>query len=136
MPLLLDTYAMIWIVNGDPISEKSQEQVRKVEAEGFGLNISAITAWEIAMLSEKGRIRLTSSPITWIKSAISDTAMAVQPLSIDVLTQSADLPGNAPSDPADRMIIATAREHDLKLVTRDRRILDYGASGLVKVMAC
>lgn len=136
MPVLLDTCALIWIANGDPISEPALGRVRDAEARGHDIFVSAITAWEIAMLSAKGRIRLTSSPETWFERAMSAEAMAVQPLCVGVLVQSVNLPGLPPSDPADRMIIATAREHGLTILTRDQGILDYGGAGLVKSMAC
>lgn len=136
MALLLDTCALLWIVNGDPIADLAQEQIAGAEARSENVYLSAITAWEVAMLSAKQRIRLTKLPKAWFESAISATSLTVQPLSVDVLIQSASLPGTPPSDPADRMIIATAREHDLAIVTRDQRILGYGELGLVKVIAC
>jgi PIN domain nuclease of toxin-antitoxin system len=57
-------------------------------------------------------------------------------LTVEILTGSCSLPGSPPDDPADRIIIATARDRDMIVVTRDRRILDYSRAGHVRAMAC
>jgi PIN domain nuclease of toxin-antitoxin system len=57
-------------------------------------------------------------------------------LGIEILADSCALPGKPPNDPADRIIIATARESDMTIVTRDRLILDYARAGHVRAMAC
>jgi PIN domain nuclease of toxin-antitoxin system len=57
-------------------------------------------------------------------------------LDIDILANSCALPGQPPNDPADRIIIATARESDMTIVTRDHLILDYARAGHVRAMAC
>jgi PIN domain nuclease of toxin-antitoxin system len=57
-------------------------------------------------------------------------------LTIEILTNSCGLPGSPPDDPADRIIIATARETDLTVVTRDRQILKYSRAGHVRTLVC
>ena len=73
-------------------------------------------------------------------SLFRDVAMAdgvrVEALSPEVLIASSFLPGTLHRDPADRILIATARAHDLAIVTRDRIILDYAGQGHVKAVAC
>ncbi len=56
--LLLDTCSLIWIANGDPIGEEAMQAIRKAEANQDPIHISAISAWEIATLSARGRLRL------------------------------------------------------------------------------
>ena len=98
--------------------------------------VSAITAWEVATLVAKGRYRLKVPTGLWFARLLDLPGMALASLRPDVLVASVELPGEPPADPADRMICATARQHGLAVMTRDRRILEYGAAGHVNTMAC
>ena len=64
------------------------------------------------------------------------SGVVLQGLTADILIDSSLLPGEIHGDPADRIIIATARALDLTVVTRDRHILDYAARGHVRALAC
>ena len=134
--LLLDTCALIWIANGDPISDAVADVIRTAESEWEPIYVSPISAWEVATLSAKGRLRLTSAPEAWFARAMSAPTARLTELSATILVRSAFLPSAFPGDPADRIIVATARERDLTIVTRDGRILDYAREGLVRAMRC
>ena len=134
--LLLDTCALIWIANGDPIGEEAMQAIRKAEANQDPIHISAISAWEIATLSARGRLRLTSAPETWFGRVMDTPVARLAEFSVTILIRSAFLPGEPPADPADRMIIATARENEHTIVTRDRQILAYAEEGLVAAQRC
>ena len=134
--LLLDTCALIWIANGDPMGEEAMEAIRGAESNLDPIHISPISAWEIATLSARGRLRLTSTPETWFGRVLDTRAARLDELSVTILIRSAFLPGEPPADPADRMIIATARENGRTVVTRDRRILAYAEQGLVAALRC
>ena len=129
--LLLDTCTILWLANGEPI----EPTARRAIAEGER-HVSPITAWEIANLARKNRISLTMPVGVWIGRAF--TAMGARELGLTtpLLIESCVLPGAPPSDPADRIVIASAREHDLIIVTRDAAILDYAALGHAKALRC
>lgn len=129
--LLLDTCALLWLASGEPIDPEA----RRAIAAGTR-HVSPITAWEIANLARKSRIAMTMPVGAWIKQAFA-AVDAIQPeLTTAILVESCTLPGAPPGDPADRIIIATAREHALTIVTRDAAILAYAQAGHVKAMRC
>jgi PIN domain nuclease of toxin-antitoxin system len=134
--LLLDTCAIIWIATDQPIGSKAKAAMNEEFQENQKLRVSPISAWELGLLSAKGRLPSTRAPITLFKDVIAAHGVKVEALSPEVLIESSFLPGKIHSDPADRILIATAREHDLTIVTRDRAILDYGAAGHVKTLEC
>ncbi len=132
-PCLLDTCAVLWIASGERLRRPAAHALRKPDAR---LMVSPITAWEIATLAAKRKIALSMSPDMWFERFHGLPGVALADMPPSVLIASASLPGNPPSDPADRILIATARECGYALVTRDKRILEYGACGHVGVMAC
>jgi PIN domain nuclease of toxin-antitoxin system len=129
--LLLDTCAVLWLAGGTDIKPETRTKI----ADGK-LHISPISAWEIANLVRKGRIALTMPAITWFRQAIGKMDATVPQLSVELLIESCGLPGYPPDDPADRIIIATAREADMIVVTRDKQILDYARAGHIRTLAC
>jgi PIN domain nuclease of toxin-antitoxin system len=135
MALLLDTCAAIWVANGDPISGEARNAIE--ENAGIGsILISPMTAWEIATLTSKGRLKLSMAPESWFDALLSLPGIRLAPMPPRTLIASAFLPGDPPSDPADRIIAATARAENLILMTRDQRLLDFGNQGHVRVLAC
>jgi len=88
------------------------------------------------MLVSKGRLNLTRSPLDWFARFADEQDLIVLDVSPQILVTSSFLPQPIHPDPADRILIATAREHDLTIITRDRAILAYGAAGHVRVLAC
>jgi PIN domain nuclease of toxin-antitoxin system len=135
-PVLLDTCAAIWLMNGDPITGKSRQAIRDAQRTGSGVHVSPISAWEIATLVAKDRIRLAYEPEAWFDTLLALHGVRLAEVSPRVLIRSAFLPGEPPREAADRIIAATAREHEHALVTRDRTLLAYGEAGHVKVIAC
>jgi PIN domain nuclease of toxin-antitoxin system len=122
---------VLWIANGDAIDPSARSAIA-----GSAIHVSPISAWELATLVRKGRLALTMPTAAWFKQTIERMQASLPPLSIDVLVESCSLPGQPMSDPADRIIIATAREHALTVVTRDRAILDYADNGHVNALPC
>lgn len=88
------------------------------------------------MLLMRGRIRETREAKRWYDDFRHEAQVAEQPVTADVFIASCALPQPIHKDPIDRILIATAREHDLTIITRDRAILAYGAAGHVKTLAC
>jgi PIN domain nuclease of toxin-antitoxin system len=98
--------------------------------------ISPMTAWEVGLLNARGRLTMSMSPQAWFDALLAVPGIALADLSANILIASSFLPGTAPRDPADRIIVATAREKGLRLVTRDRGLLDYAKKGHLDALAC
>ncbi|MCE2492497.1 MAG: type II toxin-antitoxin system VapC family toxin [Alphaproteobacteria bacterium] len=131
MPVfLLDTCAVIWIANGDPIREPAAGTLQEACGPGAGFLVSSMTAWEIAMLEAKGRMALSISPEIWFDRFCALPGVVLAEMPPAVLVASCNLPGSPPADPVDRILIATARAIGCTLVTRDRHLLDYGGHGM------
>ena len=133
---LLDTCAAIWIMNGDPLRDPAATELPQALERNGRLVISPITAWEIATLVAKKRILLTLRPEVWFSKLCELPGITLVDMPPSVLIASTSLPGKTPADPADRILIATAREFDYTLVTRDRLLLKYASSGYVRAMPC
>lgn len=97
-------------------------------------SVSAITCWEIALLVEKGRLRLARDVTTWLDGALSLPGVRLMAIDPPIAVASVRLPGNFHSDPADRLIVATARHYGVPLVTADRAILAYAQEGHVRAV--
>lgn len=87
--------------------------------------VSAISAWEIAMLVQKERLSLTMDVEDWLGVAAETERLRFQSLDTELLVQSTRLPGAFHNDPADRMIVALARHLNVPLVTSDQQIRAY-----------
>lgn len=135
-PILLDTCALIWISQGDPIRPEARASLDRLWIDGGVPLVSPITAWEISLLVRRGRLALTMSPTRWWSTTLSRLGLELAPMSPSLLIASNELPGDPPNDPADRIIAATAREHGVRLMTRDRLLVAYGQAGHLDVQAC
>lgn len=88
------------------------------------------------MLVAKGRLASPLPPKAWFDRVVETEGVQLAELTPDILTDASFLPGPIHRDPADRILIATARAQDLTIVTRDRLILEYAAKGHVRALAC
>lgn len=133
-PLLLDTHAWLWLANGDSTLRKThRELINQASLDGT-LYISAISSWEICMLEKKERIILSCPSLEWINHSITLANMQIIPISPEVAAESCHLPGRLHEDPADRLIVASARVHGLTLLTRDQKILNYSKKDYLKAI--
>jgi PIN domain nuclease of toxin-antitoxin system len=132
--VLLDTHAWVWLLNGDsklnPKAVKAIEHSLSKEA----VLLSAISPWEVAMLVSKGRLTLDRDVGEWVGTAVSIPGIRLEPISPEIAVASTRLPGNIHSDPADRLIAATARHLGAILITDDQLLLDYGTAGHLKTL--
>ena len=133
--LLLDTHVWLWYVQSAPeiLASPALALIEKASIDGQ-LALSTISVWEVAMLHAKRRIRIKSEFDMWFAAALQRSAVQLFPLSADDAIESTRLPGGFHNDPADRMIVAAARNRNIMLVTRDEKILEYGRAGFVKVL--
>ena len=134
--VLLDTCAALWLMGGEPMSETSRAAIRKAREANSGIYVSPFTAWEIGTLVTKERLQLTLSPEAWFETLLALPGIRTAILTPQILLASTALPGTPPSDPADRIIAATAREHGHIVITRDRKLLAYAQEGHIRVIAC
>ncbi|HEY0920659.1 type II toxin-antitoxin system VapC family toxin [Devosia sp.] len=134
--LLLDTCAAIWITEDAPLADAAARAIDGAFHEGRPIFVSPITAWERGVLVAKGRLASPITPHAWFSRLVAETGFAVADLSPEILIDSSFLPGAIHNDPADRILVATARAMDLVVVTRDRKILTYAEEGHVRALAC
>jgi PIN domain nuclease of toxin-antitoxin system len=120
--ILLDTHVWVWWVNEDP---QLPESTVAILASSADRAISLFSCWEVAKLLQLNRVALDRPVDEWIAHALSSTGTAALELSIPILIEATRLPQPFHRDPADQIIVATARYHGIPLLTQDRQILDY-----------
>jgi PIN domain nuclease of toxin-antitoxin system len=125
--IVLDTHVLLWWVNGDAqISSTALDRIeQELQAENGGILISAISAWEIALLIEKERLTLSMSVDEWLDTVAEIDGVRFIPVGAAVAVESTRLPGEFHKDPADRMIVALARYFNVELLTADNKIMAY-----------
>lgn len=129
--ILLDTHTWIWLFSGSTeLSKETIAQIDKAVRQGK-IFISAISVWELSMLVTKNRVILSKPINKWVEESLSQPGVDLSLLTPEIAIESSFLPGNFHGDPADRIIVATARINNLTLLTRDRKIIKYGAENYV-----
>jgi PIN domain nuclease of toxin-antitoxin system len=133
--LMLDTHVWIWLVSGaDQLRAAAREMIGRVLSRG-NVGIAVMTVWEIAQLAARNRLALGMPTLQWVEQAIASSGVPVEPLTPQIAVACNELPDPFHRDPADQMIVATARVTNAVLMTRDRRILDYAARGHLTTIA-
>ena len=125
MATLLDTHAWVWWVTGDSrLSRRAKAAIASGVAER-DLWISLISVWEVAKKVEKGQLVLDRPLDRWLDDALTWQGLGARELTRPVLVQSCALPQPFHGDPADQVVVATARHHGALLVTKDERLRRY-----------
>ncbi len=135
--LVLDTHVWIWMVEGvrTALSDAAIEAIERA-ARGGAVRVSAISVWEVAMLEARGRISLSRSVDQWVQSALQAPGIELLPLSPAIAVEGTRLPGEPHGDPADRLLMASARLLGGRLATCDRTVLGYAETGHLGVLDC
>lgn len=136
--VLLDTCAVIWLANGDPMAPEAVAAIEHAARHG-GVFVSPVSAWEVGMLSrpKPGRaaaVQFLPDVQTWFARVMAAPGVKEARLTARIAIGASYLPGEFHGDPGDRLIVATARELKLPIVTRDRAILAWTgmtASGVI-----
>ena len=124
MKYLLDTNAWIWALEAP---EKLPDPIRAMllESDHLPFGLAAISHWEVAKKASKGFLHLSMPVRQWVAHATQSPFIELLPLSVDIALESAHLPAPFHKDPADQMIVATARMHSLVLISADQRLRAY-----------
>jgi PIN domain nuclease of toxin-antitoxin system len=126
-PILLDTHYWIWLQAGAWGELSPSERKAVMEAGVHGrLLLSVISVWELGLLESKGRVSLDRPCEEWVREALATPGLSVAPLTPEIALASTRLPQPFHGDPADRIIVATARTMGVRLATRDSKIREYG----------
>jgi PIN domain nuclease of toxin-antitoxin system len=134
-PILLDTCALLWLGRGDLVELDALAAFQAAAQEPGGVLVSPISAWEVGQLVSRGRMRLSMDPQRWFEGALA-TGLRLAAMPPGVLIASSYLPNSKLRDPADKILAATAREFDYRLMTRDRPLLEYAAEGHLNAIVC
>lgn len=119
MIILLDTHIWVWWLTSDRRLSKTERSALDQGAERGELRLSGISLWEAQMLHAKKRLELPLPLAEWLELATDSRMLKILPLDIGVILALDALPAGFHGDPADRVIVATARAHALPLATRD-----------------
>ncbi len=134
-PVLLDTHVWVWLMEGRAgVNPEAVHLMEQAGEESF-LRVSVISAWEVGMLEARGRLRFDIPCEEWVEHAFGLPGLSLMPLTPSICVRSSRLPGDFHGDPADRLIVATARELGAVLLTRDELILQYAALGHLRALA-
>jgi len=124
--IVLDTHVLVWWVSGsDSLSGVAKKTINRTLAQGSEVIVSTISAWEVSMLIVKGRLILSMDVESWFDEVAQIDGVRFIPVDNEIGIKSTVLPGNFHQDPADRMIVATARKLAVPLVTADEKIRNY-----------
>ncbi len=122
--IVLDTHVWVWWVQGaTQLPPNYSVYIQAHEPQGLG--ISAISCWEVAKLIERGRLALPHPVDQWLAKALAYPGVRFLPLSPEIAVESTRLPGAFHRDPADQILVATARIYNCPLVTMDHQIRAY-----------
>jgi len=122
--ILLDTHTWIWAHSATKLlSDNVKKRIKITQTDQRA--IASISIWEFAMMVAKGRINVKIDAKRWLNDAISNSGLRVIDLTPEIAIESCNLPGKFHKDPADRIIVATARTQNLTLLTKDRKIIEY-----------
>jgi PIN domain nuclease of toxin-antitoxin system len=123
--IVLDTHTWIWFVSNPELLSKRAKAVVHAGVKDKSILLSSISAWELALLVAKKRLKLTIDVTDWIAKSESLPFIQFVPVTNSIAVKSVNLPLPFHPDPADRIIIATALSVGAPLVTKDKKLIDY-----------
>lgn len=125
--ILLDTHVWVhWVSEDDRLARSHRDAIASaMQADADGVAISVISCWEVATLVSVGRLVLSMPVDEWVHAAVTRSGVRLQGLSPAVCVASTTLPGQFHRDPADRLLVATARALDCPILTSDEKIIGY-----------
>jgi PIN domain nuclease of toxin-antitoxin system len=132
--LVIDTHVWLWLESEpDRLGESARARIEQAARAGK-LWVSVMSVWEIGMLVAKDRIRLSMPVDEWVRQASATPGMQMLGVIPEIALESTRLPDAPHGDPVDRLLMASARLHNLTLVTADEKILAYAKQGHLKAL--
>ena len=133
--LLLDTHCWLWAQLGKTkrLSRRALSVIRSAELKAQ-LRVSVISIWELGMLVKDRKVHLPSNVRSWVDQALDKPGWSLTDLTPEIALESVQLPGDLHGDPADRILVATARVLNATLLTKDQRLIQYSEQRHVKVL--
>lgn len=123
--IVLDTHVWVWLIsNPENLSKRAAKAVTGA-LKDRSILISSISAWELALLVRKKRLKLTIEVSDWVSKSESLPFIQFVPVTNSIALKSVNLPAPLHADPADRIIIATALSVGAPLVTKDKKLIGY-----------
>lgn len=132
--LLLDTHVVLWATFNESRLGRHAAKTINLASREDRLAVSAITPWEIGLLASKKRINLHKDVLEWIREALAKPGVRLAPLDPEIAVASTRLPFEMHADPADRILVATARRLGATLVTADGALLDLSKKGYFRAL--
>ncbi len=124
--IVIDTHILVWWASGTALlSDPAEQAIRHSLNHGGEVIISSISAWEIAMLIEKGRLILSMDIENWLDEVSQIDGVRFLPVDNEIAVKSTLLPGEFHKDLADRIIVTSARKLSAPLITADEKIIAY-----------
>ena len=121
--IILDTHIWIWWADNNPrLTQQHREWIQQYQSQALG--VSLISCWEVAKLVENNRLALSLAVDEWLTAALAYPGVQLLNLTIPIIVESTKLTGFH-RDPADQLIVATARIYGCPLLTADSKILAY-----------
>ena len=121
--IILDTHIWVWWADNNPrLTQQHREWIQQYQSQGLG--VSMISCWEVAKLVENNRLALSLAVDEWLTAALAYPGVQLLNLTIPIIVESTKLTGFH-RDPADQLIVATARIYGCPLLTADSKILAY-----------
>jgi len=131
--IILDTHILLWsLIKPEELSENIKQKIEEAQ-NNDSLIISSITLWEIAMLNLKKKISIYGTISDFLKNISEINGLKIIDISPKIAAESVLLMDDFHGDPADRIIVATARVNSATLITRDQKILDWAQHGYLNV---
>jgi len=132
--LVIDTHVWLWLESEpDRLGGAARARIERAARVGQ-LWVSVMSVWEIGMLVAKDRIRLSMPVDEWVRQASATPGMQMLGVIPEIALESTRLPDAPHGDPVDRLLMASARLHNLTLVTADEKILAYAQQGHLKAL--
>lgn len=125
MKYVLDTHVWVWWHMHPKELSKRVRAIISHPDQYEELLLSAISPWEFSKLLEKKRIGISCDPEEWIREALEMSKLRLVPLTPTLSYRSTTLPPPFHEDPADQIIVATAREEKATVLTKDKLIREY-----------
>lgn len=132
--ILLDTHIALWLAAENNRLNRATLAIVAKHFEQRTMCMSPISAWEIGMLASQKKIYLADPPQIWFAEFTERFSINLLEITPEIAINSSYLPGKFHNDPADRILVATARKHSMALMTADKEILSYSKQDHVQTI--